>query len=151
MFDKGGIMMEKDTLELLGDCTAGIEMAVATLDGVLPNVKDQTLRQKIQDSIHTHRELRNQTIDMLQQLGGQEKQPNPVAKSMSWLKTNTRFAFGGDDTAAADLVANGCDMGVRSLCKSRNRYAGADRQAKYLAEQLINCEERLSAGMRPYL
>lgn len=143
--------MDRDTLALLGDCTAGIEMAVATLDGVLPNVKDQTLRRKLQESIHTHHELRDQTVEMLHQLGGQEKQPNLMAKSMSWLKTNARFALGGDDTAAADLVANGCDMGVRSLCRSRNRYAGADRQAKSLAEQLIDCEEQLSAGMRPYM
>ena len=28
----------------------------------------------------------------------------------------------GDDTTAAYLVADGCDMGVKSLCRSRNRY-----------------------------
>ena len=143
--------MDRDTLELLGDCTAGIEMAVATMDGVLPNVRDQTLRRKIQESIRTHKDLREQTVDMLHQLGGQEKQPPLMAKSMSWLKTNAKFAFGPDDTAAAELVAGGCDMGIRSLCKSRNRYAGADREAKALAEQLIDCEEQLSAGLRPYM
>lgn len=143
--------MDQDTLQLLGDCSAGIEMAVATMDGILPNVQDQTLRRKIQESIRAHEDLREQTISMLHRWGGQEKQPNPMAKSMSWLKTNTRFAFGGDDTAAAYLVADGCDMGVKSLCRSRNRYAGADHAAKFLAEQLIDCEEKLSAGMRPYL
>lgn len=143
--------MDKDTVELLADCTAGIEMAVSTMDGVLPNVKDQTLRKKLQDSIHTHREIRNDTVAMLHSLGGQEKQPPLMAKGMSWLKTNTRFAFGPNDPGAAELVANGCDMGVRSLCKSRNRYGGADVQAKQLAERLIDCEEQLSAGMRPYM
>lgn len=143
--------MDKDTLELLGDCTAGIEMALSTMDGILPSVRDQTLRRKIQDSIRTHENLREQTVSLLHRGGGQEKQPNPMAKSMAWLKTNTRLAFGNDDTTAAYLVADGCDMGVRSLCKSRNRYAAADQEAKFLAEQLIDCEEKLSAGMRPYL
>ena len=143
--------MDKDTVELLADCTAGIEMAVSTMDGVLPNVKDQTLRRKLQDSIHTHREIRNDTVALLHSLGGQEKQPPLMAKGMSWLKTNTRFAFGPNDPGAAELVANGCDMGVRSLCKSRNRYGAADIEAKQLAERLIDCEEQLSAGMRPYM
>ena len=143
--------MDNDTLELLGDCTAGIEMAVSTLDGVLPSVKDHTLQRKLRDSIQTHQQLRSQTISLLHQWGGEEKAPSAMAKSMAWLKTNTRMALGGDDTTAAYLVSDGCDMGVRSLCRSRNRYAGANTQAKFLAEQLIDCEEKLSASLRPYL
>jgi len=142
--------MDRDTLSLLGDCTAGIDMAVSTMDGILPNVKDQTLRRKIQESVQSHHELRNQTLDLLQRVGGEEKFPNPMAKGMSWLKVNTKMALGGDDTTAAYLVADGCDMGVKSLCRSRNRYPNADQEAKYLAEQLINCEETLSASLRPY-
>lgn len=142
--------MDKDTLALLGDCTAGIEMAVSTMDGILPSVKDQVLRRKIQESIGSHESLREQSRALLQQWGGTEKYPSPMAKGMAWLKTNTRMALGNDDTTAAYLVADGCDMGVRSLCRSRNRYAGADQEAKYLAEQLINCEEKLSASLRAF-
>ena len=142
--------MDRDTLSLLGDCTAGIDMAVSTMDGILPNVKEQTLRRKIQESVQSHHELRNQTLDLLQRMGGEEKFPNPMAKGMSWLKVNTKMALGGDDTTAAYLVADGCDMGVKSLCRSRNRYPNAEQEAKYLAEQLINCEETLSASLRPY-
>ena len=142
--------MDRDTLSLLGDCTAGIDMAVSTMDGILPSVKDQTLRRKIQESVQSHHELRNQTLELLQRMGGEEKFPNPMAKGMSWLKVNTKMALGGDDTTAAYLVADGCDMGVKSLCRSRNRYPNAEQEAKYLAEQLINCEETLSASLRPY-
>ncbi len=143
--------MDKDTLNLLADCTAGIEMAVDTMDGILPSVKDQILRRKIQDSIRDHMELQDQTMAMLRTYGGEGKHPSAMAKSMSWLKTNMRLSMGRDDPTAADLVAGGCDMGVRSLCRSRNRYAAADQKAKFLAEQLIDCEEKLSAGMRAFL
>lgn len=143
--------MDQDTVSLLGDCTAGIDMALSTMDGVLPSVHDQSLRRKIQESMKSHQSIREQTVDLLHRCGGREKPSNPMAKGMSWLKTNTKLAFGGDDTTVAELVAGGCDMGVRSLSKSRNRYAGADEEAKYLAEQLIDCEETLSASMRPYL
>ncbi len=143
--------MNEDTISLLGDCTAGIDMAISTMDGVLNNVKDQTLRKKIRESVKTHQDLRRQTVTMLHGLGAQEKPANPMAKGMSWLKTNAKMSMGGDDTTVAELVAGGCDMGVRSLSKSRNRYAGADQNAKLLAEQLIDCEETLSASLRPFL
>ena len=143
--------MHEDTIHLLGDCTAGIHMAVSTIDGMLPRIHDQTLRQKLRDSVQTHQLLQAQARTLLHQCGGEEKEPTAMAKSMSWLKTNARMALNGDDTTVAYLVADGCDMGVKALCRSRNRYAGADKQAKAMAEQLIDCEEKLSASMRPFL
>lgn len=143
--------MFDDSIHLMGDCTAGIEMAVSTIDGLLPEIHDRTLRQKLQAGLQEHQSLRDRTVSLLQQYGGQEKAPGPMAKGMAWLKTNTRMAMGGDDTTAAYLVADGCDLGVKSLSRSRNRYAGAAPQAIELAQELIRCEERLSAGLRPYL
>ena len=86
-----------------------------------------------------------------QNYGAPEKLPSPMAKGMAWLKTNTRMAIRGDDTTAAYLVADGCDMGVKSLSRSRNRYSMASQDAIELAQELIRCEEQLSAGLRPYL
>ena len=142
--------MQQDTIHLLADCSAGIKMALATIDGILPEVRDYTLREKLKDSISNHHRLQDRTQQMLRDLGGQDKSPSPMARGMSWLVTNAKMAL-GDDTTAAYLVADGCDMGVKSLCRSRNRYPAAQREAQDLAEQLIDCEETLSASMRPYL
>ena len=142
--------MREDTIHLLEDCTAGIEMAVSTMDGLMQDIKDRALRQKLRESMQDHQHLRKQTVSMLRQYGAQAKQPNPMVKSMAWLKTNTRMALGGDDTTAAYLVADGCDMGVKSLSRSRNRYPMANQAAIELAQELIRCEEQLSAGLRPF-
>ena len=143
--------MREDTIHLLGDCTAGIDMALSTIDGLLPEIKDRTLRKKLRESVHDHNQLRSQTVSMLRNYGAPEKLPSPMAKGMAWLKTNTRMAIRGDDTTAAYLVADGCDMGVRSLSRSRNRYSMANQAAIDLTQELIRCEEQLSAGLRPYL
>lgn len=143
--------MRDDTIHLLGDCTAGIDMALSTIDGLLPEIKDRTLRKKLRESVHDHNQIRAQTISMLRNYGAPEKLPSPMAKGMAWLKTNTRMAIHGDDTTAAYLVADGCDMGVRSLSRSRNRYSMANQAAIDLTQALIRCEEQLSAGLRPYL
>ena len=142
--------MFEDTIQLLGDCTAGIDMAVSTIDALLPETKDLTLRKKLRSSANDHRRLRKQSLQLLQQYGGTDKLPSPMAKGMAWLKTNTRMAIRNDDTTVAYLVADGCDMGVKSLSRSRNRCAGASQQAVELAQELIRCEETLSAGLRPY-
>ena len=143
--------MDADTIALLGECTAGIDLAVSTIDSVLPSVRDQVLRRRLQDSIRSHEALRAQSLDLLQQWGGREKHPSPVALSLSRLKAGTRLALRRDDPTAAEVVADSCDLGIRALCRSRNRYAGADHAARFLTEQLITCQEQLSTSLRSFL
>ena len=143
--------MDRDTLFLLGDCTAGIAMTVAAMDGVLPNVKDQVLRRRLQDSIRMQEQLREQSCRLLQQWGGTEKQPSAMAKGMTQLRNGTRMILRRDDPTAADVVADSCDRQVRELCRSRNRYTGANSEALFLADQIIASQEQLSAGLRNFL
>lgn len=142
--------MREDTIHLLGDCTAGIELALSTMNGLLPDIKDRALRLRLRESMQDHRSLQEQTVSMLRQYGAPEKAASPMAKSMSWLKTNTRMAMGGDDTTAAYLVADSCDSSVKSLCRSQNRYCMANRAAVELAQALIRCEDQLSTELRPF-
>lgn len=143
--------MHEDTVALLGDCTAEIELTLSTIDGLLPSTRDQRLRQKLQDCIEDHKLLHRYACDLLVQYGGREKRANAASKSVAWLKTNARMAMRADDTTVAYLVADGCDTGVRSLSKSQNRYCMANTDALNLTRELIRCEENLSAGLRPYL
>ena len=52
---------------------------------------------------------------------------------------------------AAALIAGSCDRSVRTLSKSQNQYCMANAAALDLSQELIHCEESLSAGLRPYL
>ena len=143
-------MENNDTIYLLKECDAGSKMAVTSIDEVMDRVRDKNMKELLRESREHHEQLGNDIHSQLMHHHSEEKDPNPMAKGMSWLKVNTKMALGGDDTTAAYLVADGCDMGVKSLCRSRNRYPNAEQEAKYLAEQLINCEETLSTSLRPY-
>jgi len=143
--------MHEDTIRLLGDCTAGIELTVSAIDGLLPEIRDHSLRQTLRSSREDHMQLHRRSCQLLQQLGGQAKSPSALALGMWWLRTNTRMTLHGDDTTAAYLVAEGCDTGVKTLCRSRNRYAGAGPEAVSLTQALIRCEDQLSNGLRPFL
>ena len=51
----------------------------------------------------------------------------------------------------ADLMVDGCDMGVKSLTKYLNQYKAAGQRARDIAARLIRLEEQLGVQMRPYL
>ena len=74
-----------------------------------------------------------------------------MAKGMSWLKTNVMLAIDGSDETIADLMTDGCNMGVKSLNKYLNKYEAADEVSKDIAKRLINLEEKLAVDIREYL
>lgn len=143
--------MYQDTIALLGDCTAGLARTAATIDTLLPGIRDLHLRQKLQRSKDDQQHLRHEACRLLEQYGGQARSPGVITKGIDWFRTSTRMAVGGDDTTVASLVAGSCDAGVRSLSRSSNRYCMAAADATLLALEIIRCEESLSARLRPYL
>jgi len=74
-----------------------------------------------------------------------------MAKGMSWMKTNVRLAADTSDKAIADLMTDGCNMGVKSLNQFLNQYEAADERTKDIAKRLIHLEETLASEIREYL
>ena len=88
---------------------------------------------------------------ILESYSDEGKNPNPVIKGMSWIKTNVTLAINGSDSRVAELIMDGCNMGVKSLSRYLNQYKAADEQSKDIAKRLIELEDRLSTDMRGYL
>ena len=74
-----------------------------------------------------------------------------MAKGMSWLKTNMKLSMDECDSTIADLITDGCNMGIKSLYKYMNQYPAADHKARELCMHLIGIEQELRKGMRDYL
>lgn len=74
-----------------------------------------------------------------------------MAKGMSWIKTNAMLAVDESDNTIADLLTDGCNMGVKSLNRYLNQYEAADENSKDITKRLINLEEKLAVDMRRYL
>ena len=74
-----------------------------------------------------------------------------MAKGMSWIKTNVKLAMDESDGTIADLMTDGCNMGVKSLSRYLNQYKAADEKSKSIAKRLIKIEERLTEDVRPFL
>ncbi len=144
-------MIEQDTVRLLRECDAGVKMGVSAIDEVLPHVTDPTLREKLEQDREDHKKLDARLQALLYQYGDQGKEPNPMAKGMSWVKTNMMLAVKENDATIADLITDGCNMGVKSLHKYLNEYRAASDEAKGIAKDLVDLEERMTLDVRMYL
>ena len=140
-----------DTIKLLRECDAGIKMGVASIDDVLDHVHDSKLRQRLTECKNAHDGLKEEIQTLLDQYQDEGKGPDPMAKGMSWIKTNMKLAMDGYDSAIADLMTDGCNTGVKSLNRYLNQYKAADAKAKDLARRLIGLEEGLAVDIRCYL
>ena len=144
-------MIEKDTVRLLRECDAGIKMGIASIDDVLSRVKYEDLYQTLADCKTEHEQLQNEIQQLLDKYNDQGKNPNPIAKGMSWMKTNMKLGMEETDATIADLMTDGCNMGVKSLNKYLNQYKAADEKSKDITKRLINLEEKLTVDIRGYL
>lgn len=70
---------------------------------------------------------------------------------MSWLRTNVKLSMDDSDAAAADLLTDGCNMGVKTLTQFKNQYSAADSAAQKLADDIIHSEQQLADGLKSYL
>ncbi len=144
-------MIEQDTIRLLRECDAGIKMGVASIDDVLGYVHDEQFKQYLSDCKNDHNHLDRELQELLDRYKDEGKDPNPIAQGMSWMKTNLKLIMHESDHTIADLMVDGCNMGVKSLSRYLNQYKAADESSKDIAKRLINLEERLAIDLRPYL
>ena len=144
-------MKEEDTVKLLRECDSGVKMGVASIDEVLDNVGAPSLKLRLGQCKEEHQRLGNEVQAMLRSRRDQGKEPSPMAKSMSWLRTNVMLTVKKDDATVADLMTDGCNMGVKSLHRYLNQYPRADAASRDVARRLIGAEESLIRELRPYL
>ena len=144
-------MIEQDTIKLLRECDAGVKMGVASIDDVLDRTESGEFRRKLHLCKKEHEALGCEIEELLDRYEDNGKDPNPISKSMSWMKTTMKLGMNESDGTIADLMTDGCNMGVKSLNKYLNKYGAADEVSKDITKRLINLEEQLCIDMRQYL
>ena len=144
-------MIEKDTIRLLRECDAGIKMGVSAIDEVMDYASSEDLKKRLVQCRAKHEQLKREIWSLLDRYEDEGKEPNPVAKSMSWMKTGVKLAVNQSDATIADLITDGCNMGVKSLNRYLNQFKAASEEAKDITKRLIKQEEELCADMRGYL
>ncbi len=144
-------MKRDDTICLLKECDSGTRMAVDSIDEVLEKIRDSDLKKLLVRSREHHEQLGNEIHSLLLKHHSEEKEPGLMAKSMSWMKTNMKMIMDESDASVADLMTDGCDMGIKSLYKYLNQYQAADSTSKEICRKLIAIEEQFRSELHSYL
>ncbi|MBR7060350.1 MAG: hypothetical protein IKI34_01250, partial [Eubacterium sp.] len=80
-----------DTVKLLRECDAGIKMGLSSIEEVAFQVKDKKMRDMLDECKRRHEVLSIEVGALLDEHSDSGKNPNPMAKSMSFIKTNVKM------------------------------------------------------------
>ena len=123
-------MIEQDTIKLLRECDAGIKMGISSIEDVQDYVSSEKLKKLLIECKEKHQELAREAEEELARFHDDGKEPNPIAKGMSWMKTNMKLKLDESDATIAELMTDGCNMGVKSLNQYLNQYKAAEEKTK---------------------
>ncbi len=140
-----------DSIRLLRETNAGIQMGVTTIDEIIKSIGDEGLRTVMSRAKAEHEKLGGEAHRLLHFYGSDTKEPHPVAKFMSSVKTNVKLAAEPDDKTAAELITDGCNMGIKNLNKYLNEYGKASPLVSALTRRVIRSEEKLCDDVKQYL
>lgn len=143
--------MNNDTIELLKECDQGIKMGIEAIDDIMPRVDNHDLEKILSDYKIRHEELKDELAKMLKEVGISGDEPNLMAVGMSKLKTNFKMMMEESDRTVADLMTDGCDMGIKSLTKYLNQYESAEEKVKDITKKIIRVESDFEEDLKKYL
>jgi len=144
-------MIEQDTIRLLRECDAGIKMGITSIDDVVDYVCSDRLKRSLLNSKKEHQKLQREIEKLLNDYQDEGKDPSIITTTMSWMKTKMKLIMKESDDTIADLMTEGCNMGIKSLNKYLNKYEAADEKSKDITKKLIRIEDKLSNELREYL
>lgn len=144
-------MIEQDTIKLLRECDAGVKMGVSSINDVIDKVQNAEFKSELSDCKEKHNQLQKEIDKLLSQYHDSGKEPNIMAQGMSQMKTSFKLMVEKSDNTIADLMTDGCNMGVKSLNRYLNEYKAADEVSKDITKRLINLEEKLAIQIRKFL
>ena len=144
-------MPNDDTIKLLNECNAGIKMGIQGVKEVIDDAQDKQLLDILNKYLKEHERLGNKTHEYLNKFHDSDKEPNPIATAMSWIKINVKMLQGNKDEQIADLMTDGCNMGIKSIARYLNKYPAALPEVKELADDVIKLEENFALDLRKFL
>ena len=140
-----------DTQELLQECNSGCKMAIRSMKQVMEYVGDEKLKRLIEKYKYSHENLEEESSELLKEVGKEEKDPGMMATAFSWLSTETKLVMNNSDNEITHILMDGCNMGIQSIGEFSNKYAGASKEAKKIADKLIQLEEEFMQELKKFL
>ncbi len=133
--------MNNDSIELLKECNSGCKNATNSMEQVLPYVKDDKLRKIIEDYNKKHIKLGDECHNLLNEAGEDEKDPGSFSQAMASIGTEVKLLVNDGTDKIAELMVDGCNMGIKSISRCVNKFRGAESKVKDISFEIISIEQ----------
>lgn len=143
--------MNEDTINLLKECNAGCKSATNSMEQVQPYIENEQLKSIIDGYNNKHIKIGDECHQMLNVYHEEEKDPQVSAKAFSWISTEMKLMMNNDDHKIADIMTDGCNMGIKSVSGYINKYKTASKESVDLAKKLVKMEQEFMNELLGYL
>lgn len=143
--------MNEDTVLLLKECNSGCKMATNSMEQVKPYIEKENFKSLIENYNSRHIEIGDTCHQMLNSNGKDEKDPQSIQKIVSWVSTEVKLRINEDDEKIAEMLMDGCNMGIKSVSKYVNKYKNASPESLDLAHKLVKIEQDFLNDLLIYL
>lgn len=143
--------MNTESIALLKECNSGCKSATNSMEQIIPDIKDEKLRKMVEDYNKKHIKLGDECHVVLKDNGMMEQDPNKISKAMAKVSIEFKLAIDSTTDKIADMLVDGCTMGIKSLSKYINQNKGAESKVKDLAFELISIEQDFMNELLAYL
>lgn len=140
-----------DDIELLKECDSGVKMGIDGIKSVIDNVFDDGLKDILENYEEEHIKILNVIGEKLKKSGTNVKEPHPIAKMNLKFTTDIKMAINDSDEKIANIMMDGCNMGIKSVSMYMNQYEGASKETKEIANSIVTLEQNFMDDLRKYL
>ena len=140
-----------DTISLLKACNQGCKYATNSMENLYPYIKDNMFRKLIDDYNGKHIKIGDECHTQLNEHNADEKDPKTMATVFSKMSVDMKMLADSSTEKIAELMLDGCNMGIKSVGKCMNRYTDASVTSRGLAQKLIDVEYEFMNDLMPYL
>ena len=143
--------MNEDTINLLKECNAGCKSGTNSMEQVKPYIENEKLKSIIDKYNDKHIKIGEECHKMLNEFHEEEKDPQVSAKTFSWISTKIKLMKNDDTHEIADIMIDGCNMGIKSVSEYVNKYKNASKESKDLAKKLVKTEQEFMNELLRFL
>lgn len=143
--------MNEDSTKLLMECNMGCKSATNSMEQIMPFIKDKELEKIVERYNNKHISYADKCHELLNENDEDEKDPPAIASAFAWFGTEVKLMVDDKTEKIADILVDGCNMGIKSLSKYINQYDKAEKKIIDLARELIDIEESFMKELLNYV
>lgn len=121
------------------------------MEQVYPHIKSSEFRRIMDDYNGKHIKIGDKCHELLNDYYADEKDPKPMASMFSKMSTDIKMMSDDSTEKIAEIMLDGCHMGIKSVGKYLNKYTDASKESRTLARKLIDTEQDFIKDLIRYI